>query len=290
MTGFSRADGHDRGWAWTWELKSVNGRSLDVRCKLPADFDGLEPAVRSRVQERFRRGNVSAALLVSRPAGAFRLRLNPEVADQLEKVVKEMAARVEAQPPTLDGLLAMRGVVEAVEEEEAPEARAAREQAILRSLDEALAALAEARCQEGGRLATVLADRLDEMERSRTKAEACAALRPEAIRARLEEQVAALLDAAPALPEERLAQEAALLAARVDLREELDRLRAHLAAARELLAEGGPVGRRLDFLCQELNREANTICSKSTDIELTRVGLELKAGIEQFREQVQNIE
>lgn len=290
MTGFARADGHHGGWAWTWEVKSVNGRGLDVRCKLPVDFDGLEPAVRSRVQERLARGNVSATLLVSRPAGAVRLRLNPEVAGQLEEVVKELAARVEAQPPTLDGLLAMRGVVEAVEEEEAPGARAAREEAILRSLDEALAALAEARRQEGARLSTVLGSRLDELERSRAKAEACAALRPEAIRARLKEQVAELLEASPALPEDRLAQEAALLAARVDLREEVDRLRAHVAAARELLAEGGPAGRRLDFLCQELNREANTICSKSTDIELTRVGLELKAGIEQLREQVQNIE
>jgi uncharacterized protein (TIGR00255 family) len=290
MTGFARADGHDGGWTWAWELKSVNGRGLDVRCKLPPDLDGLEPTVRSHIQERFSRGTISAALTVTRPPGALKLRLNVEVAEQLEQIVRELAARVKAQPPTLDGLLSVRGVIETAEEDEAPEARASREQAFVVALDEAIAALAEARAQEGTRLGAVLASQLDELEGLADDAEACATVRPEAIRARLKEQVAALLEAAPALPEERLAQEAALLAAKADLREELDRLRAHLAAARELLSASGPVGRRLDFLCQELNREANTICSKSTDIELTRIGLDLKAGIEQFREQIHNIE
>ena len=296
MTGFARADGHHEAWSWTWEVKSVNGRTLDVRAKLPSECDTLEPAVRALVQGRFKRGSVSVALPLTRAAGSLRLRLNPEVADQVEAIAAELAARVEAAPPRLDGLLGIRGLIEVADEEESPETREARDAAIMASLDQALAALAAARIEEGTRLAAVLADQLGALERLSEQAGACAGLQPEAIRARLAEQVAALLEAAPALPEERLAQEAALLAAKADIREELDRLEAHLGSARELLdgaaaeGEGGPVGRRLDFLCQELNREANTICAKSADIALTRIGLEIKTVVEQLREQVQNIE
>jgi uncharacterized protein (TIGR00255 family) len=290
MTGFARADGHDDVLGWTWEVKSGNARGLDIRSRLPQDLDRLEPVVRVKAHERFKRGAVSAALTLTRPAGGVRLRLNPDTASELEVILGQLSARVEAEPPRLDGLLAVRGLIEAVEEENSPEARAAREEAILSSLDEALADLARARAKEGDRLAAVLSGLVDELERLVAEVGACAALQPGAIRARLEEQVAALLEASPALPQERLAHEAALLAVKADVREERDRLGAHLAAARDLLGQGGPVGRRLDFLCQELNREANTICAKSADIELTRLGLELKAVIDQLREQVQNIE
>lgn len=290
MTGFASAQGGDGEATWSWELKSVNGRGLDVRCRLPATLEGLEPAIRSRFQSRFSRGTITAALSVTRPPGTVRLRVNPSVVDQLEDVIEAISVRVKTDVPRLDGLLSVKGVMEVAEEEEPPEVRAKREAAILASLDDAIAALAGNRDQEGARLGAVLDGHLDTASAAAERARESAALQPQAIRERLATQVSALLETAPALPPERLAQEAALLAARADVREELDRLGAHLAAARELLAGGGPVGRRLDFLCQEMNREANTICSKSTDIELTRAGLDLKTVIDQLREQVQNIE
>jgi len=290
MTGFASAGGGIGDVAWTWELKSVNGRSLDVRCRLPATLESLDPAVRARVQDSFKRGSIVAALNLTRPAGGVRLRLNQAVVDQLEDIIEALSVRVKADTPRLDALLGIKGVIEAVEEEETADARAAREEAILATLDEAIVRLAKARAEEGRRLAGVLAGHLEAAEAAAARAGATAALQPGAIKARLAAQVTALLEAAPALPAERLAQEAALLATRADVREELDRLRAHLAAARELMAEGGAIGRRLDFLCQEMNREANTICSKSSDMELTRAGLDLKAVIDQLREQVQNIE
>lgn len=288
MTGFASAAGRDGDAAWTWELKSVNGRSLDVRCRLPPTLEGIEPAVRSRLQDRFKRGSITAALVLPKPIGAVRLRLNPAVVDQLEDILEALAVRVKADTPRLDGLLGIKGVVEAVEEDETD--RAKREEQILATLSEAIDALALTRAREGERLAKVLTGQIDEAATAAAHASAAAAVQPEAIRNRLAAQIAVLLEAVPALPADRLAQEAAVLATRSDVREEIDRLHAHLSAARDLMREGGAIGRRLDFLCQELNREANTICSKSTDIELTRAGLDLKAVVDQLREQVQNIE
>lgn len=290
MTGFASASGGDGNASWTWELKSVNGRGLDVRCRLPATLEALEPAVRGRIQSKFSRGNVAATLSITRPAGAVRLKVNPEVVDQLEEVIEALSVRVKTDIPRLDGLLSVKGVMEITEEEESPDVRAAREAAILASLDGAIAALAQNRDQEGARLAAILAGHLGTAADAAGRAGASAASQPGAIRERLAEQVSALLEAAPALNPDRLAQEAALLAARADVREELDRFGAHLEAARELLDAGGAIGRKLDFLCQEMNREANTICSKSTDIELTRAGLDLKVVVDQLREQVQNVE
>lgn len=290
MTGFASAAGGAGDVTWTWELKSVNGRSLDVRCRLPATLEGLEPAVRARLQENFKRGNITATLSLVRPPSAVRLRLNPGIVDQLEDIIEALSVRVKADTPRLDGLLGIKGVIEAVEEEETDEARAARGDAILATLDKAIAGLARMRAEEGARLISVLAGHLEAAAAAAARAGETAALQPAEIRKRLTAQVAALLEASPALPEDRLAQEVALAAARADVREELDRLRAHLAAAQELLGEGEAVGRRLDFLCQEMNREANTICSKSADIALTRAGLDLKAAIDQLREQIQNIE
>lgn len=287
MTGFASAAGRDGETAWTWELKSVNGRSLDVRCRLPATLEGLEPAVRAHLQERFKRGSMTATLSLTKPTGALRLRLNQAVVDQLEDIIEALSVRVKADTPRLDGLLGIKGVVEAIEEEAEPEKR---ERAILATFADAADALARTRAQEGERLAAVLTAHLDEAEAAAKRAALSAAAQPEAIRKRMAAQIDTLLQAAPALPAERLAQEAALLAARADVREEIDRLRSHLSAARELMRDGGAIGRRLDFLCQELNREANTICSKSTDLELTRAGLDLKTVVDQLREQVQNIE
>ncbi len=290
MTGYARREGGDGQLTWSWEIKSVNGRSLDVRSRIYAGYEALEPIARKMVQNHCVRGNVQVSLTVKRGQLPRKLRLNREVLDQVVEMVRSLESGVRAEPPRLDGLLAFPGVVEASEEEESKELLDIRMAALEEDLILALEALTAMRRNEGARLETLAAGHLDEIARLSEAAAACAAARPEALRARLRKQVEELLEASPALPEERLAQEAALLASKADIREELDRLRAHVAAARDLTAEGGAIGRRLDFLCQEFNREANTLCSKSGDVALTRIGLDLKAVIDQLREQVQNIE
>jgi uncharacterized protein (TIGR00255 family) len=204
--------------------------------------------------------------------------------------MQRVSAKVAASPPTLDGILAIRGVLDTVESEPDEAAREKLAGRIVADLDKAVGELVAMRAREGAAIATVLGARLDEMESLTRAAEASPARTPEAIRARLAEQVAALLDAAPALDPVRLHQEAVLLATRADIREEIDRLYAHIAAARELIAGGAAVGRRLDFLAQEFNREVNTLCSKSNDRALTALGLDMKAAVDQLREQVQNVE
>ena len=291
MTGFARVQGGDGRCAWTWEVRSVNGKGRDVRCRLPVGFAGLEAAARERVGLRFRRGSISLTLSLAwtRTEGAFRVNL--EALESIAALVPEVRARVpDAGAPRVDGLLALAGVLEAADDGPSEEARGALEDGLLGGLDEALDAVAAMRGEEGARLADVARGHLGEIARLEAAAGGLAAMQPEAIRRRLAAQVAELVEAVPAIPAERLAQEAALLMTKADVREELDRLQAHLEAARQTLAAGGAVGRKLDFLCQELNREANTLCSKSADVELTGVGLELKAAIEQLREQVQNIE
>jgi uncharacterized protein (TIGR00255 family) len=290
MTGFARAAGQGGAYAWTWEVKSVNGRGLDVRCRLPNGFEALEPAARAAVSERFRRGSVSLQLQLSRAEGAAAVRLNRELLDWASALAKELEREAGLAPASADGLLALRGVIEPAEPEETDEARETRTAAMLADLGSALDGLAAARRSEGDRLSDVVATQLNDITALIGAAEASAAAQPDAIRARLRENIDALLEASPALPEERLAQEAALLITKADVREELDRLRAHVAAVGEILVEGEGGGRRLDFLAQELNREANTLCAKSADAELTRIGLDLKVLIDQFREQVQNIE
>jgi uncharacterized protein (TIGR00255 family) len=288
MTGFARAQGEADGISWVWEVKSVNGRAFDLRLRLAPGFDALEPELRAGAARRFRRGNLSATLSVTRitpPA----LRINRAALDQLLALIDGLAGEVEAAPPRLDGLLALRGVIETAEDEDDAVVDG-RRRSVLAGWEAALDGLFAARAEEGGRLAGLLRTQLDELAGLVDAAAACAAAQPEAIRGRLRTMLAAVADLVPAMPEERVAQEIALLATRTDIREEIERLRAHIAQAGDLLGAGEAVGRRLDFLCQELNREANTLCSKSADIELTRIGLALKSAIEQFREQVQNVE
>ena len=289
MTGFARTQGEVQGIAWVWEVKSVNGRALDLRLRLGPGFDGLEPELRALLVERFRRGNFTGNLNITRTATP-ELRVNREALTQLMTLIGEISAEVEAAPPRLDGLLALRGIIETVDDEDEAAGEARRAE-IVRSWAAALDRLAAARLEEGERIALLLRAQLDEMTALAARAADCAAAQPAAIRQRLAAALAELIGAgAPSVPEERVAQEVALIAARADIREEIGRLRAHVEQAGDLLDEALAVGRRLDFLCQELNREANTLCSKSADIELTRTGLALKAVIEQFREQVQNIE
>jgi uncharacterized protein (TIGR00255 family) len=288
MTGFARAEGDGLGISWVWEMKSVNGKSLDLRLRLAPSFDSLEPQLRALLAQRFHRGNFSASLAITRTTPAA-VRVNRETLAQLVTLMNELAGEIEAAPPRIDGLLALRGVIEMVEDE--PDAvLEERRRIVLDSWRIALDRLANARAEEGARLGAVLHDQLAEMIALVEAAVECAATQPVAIRDRLRTMLASLADLAPGMPEERVAQEMALLVTRSDIREELERLRAHIEQATDLLRREEAVGRRLDFLCQELNREANTLCSKSADIELTRIGLSLKAAVEQFREQVQNIE
>jgi uncharacterized protein (TIGR00255 family) len=291
MTGFARIEGEAEGLAWAWEIKSVNGKALDLRLRLPPGFDALELPLRALLNERLRRGSVSANLGIIRAANGANLRVNRAALEQVLALARELQRDVGATPPSTDGLLALKGVLESGEDE-VPDAalRTRREAALLAGCRRAIDELMGMRRAEGARLADVLRERLDEIAGLVAQAERTAAVQPDAVRARLRALVDALRDAAPTIAEERFAQEAALLVAQADVREELDRLHAHIAAARELLAEGAVIGRRLDFLCQEFNREANTLCSKSADVDLTRIGLGLKVAIEQLREQVQNIE
>jgi uncharacterized protein (TIGR00255 family) len=291
MTGFARAEGGDGDLRWTWEVKSVNGRNLDMRVRVPTGFEALEPAVRAAVPEKLKRGNVAVGLVLTRGQQPARARINRELLDQVIALADEVRQRLKTEAPRPDGLLAVRGVVELVEEEDlSEEKREARIQQMSVDFTKALAALAQTRREEGARLAAIVAQQLNDIERFCTAATASAAAQPAGLQARLKQQLDMLLGTSPALPEERLAQELALLITKADVREELDRLGVHIAAARKLLKDGGAVGRKFDFLCQEFNREANTLCSKSTDSELTAIGLDLKASIDQLREQVQNIE
>jgi uncharacterized protein (TIGR00255 family) len=290
MTGFARVEGQSEGFAWSWELRSVNGKAFDLRFRLPSGYDALEAPLKTVLGETAKRGSINAILSISEQSKPASLKINETVLAQVLDLMRGLEGRLDAAPPRLDGVLAIRGVMELAEEVLSPDQREARLAAICASFGEAVAALAAARAGEGARLHAVLAGKLDEIAAYVGDAELAAAAQPEALRARFRKQMALLFDGVPPLPEERLAQELALLIGRADIREELDRLVAHIAAARELLAEGVNVGRRLDFLCQEFNREANTLCSKSADLGLTRLGLSLKAAIEQLREQIQNIE
>lgn len=291
MTGYARIQGHDALLGWVWEIKTVNARGLEIRTRFPSGFDGLDIPVRDAVQKRLARGSVTISLGVTPVTGKPAFAVNETLLAYYAEVAARAASASGLAPAAIDGLMGLKGVIEAAEsgETDLPDETSLRP-ALMESFAEALAAVLTMRGDEGARLAVVLQGQLDEIDALVIQAEGCAVLDPAAIRERLRQQVAALIEAAPTLSDERLLQEAALIAAKADVREELDRLKAHLAAAREMLSSPQAVGRRLDFLCQEFNREANTLCSKAGAVDLSRIGMALKAVIEQFREQVQNIE
>ena len=286
MTGFSRAEGGTDGIAWIWELRSVNGRGLDLRFRLPAGWDALEPTLREAAGRLLRRGNVTANLTVKRD-GAARMVVDEVALEQILALTTDLHRRIPGSTaPRAEALLGLPGVIRTAQPDEAiPDAVP-----VAAGFSAALAALVETRRAEGARLARTIGGLLDEITSLHGQATAEAADQPAAQRARMMENLAALMREAPGLPEERIAQEVALLASKSDVREELDRLDSHIAAARSLLQEAANIGRRFDFLVQEFNREANTLCSKSASVALTATGLRLKATIEQLREQVQNIE
>ena len=291
MTGFARATADHDGVSIAWELKSVNGKSVELRLRLPTGFDRLEAGLRQAVQKRFARGNFQATLAVARAPGT---QTQPTVNEAFLKDVAGLAMRMQEQfgvaAPSADGLLSLRGVLEIPETLESEETRAALDVVILATFDAALRDLEAARMAEGEALRQLLSGHIDAIAALVERAEADPSREPGAIREKLAAQVRLLLDASSNLDEARLHQEAAFLATKADIREEIDRLQTHVASGRSLLANGGAVGRKLDFLAQEFNRESNTLCSKSNAAAITAIGLELKAVVDQFREQVQNLE
>ena len=294
MTGYARAQGADERRRWVWEARSVNGRNLEIRCRVPPGFDRLENPARNAVSSHLKRGNVSLTLTVTSEQQGKPLRINRALLAELAVLVEEVRKGTGAAAPTADGLLRVRGVIEEeTEGAEGDEAIAALDRALSVTLGEVLKALGVARAAEGKALAGVIDGHVVEIESLCKRAAERATAQIGTLRTRFDSQLGELLERAPPLSEERFAQEVALLVGKADVREELDRLAAHIAQARTLLAEArpdNPVGRKFDFLCQEFNREANTLCSKSADIELTRIGIDLKGAVERMREQVQNVE
>jgi uncharacterized protein (TIGR00255 family) len=291
MTGFARAQGESGNASFIWELRSVNGRGLDVKLRLPSGLDVLELPLRDLAAKAFKRGNISGTLSIRRDSVA-NVAVDPVALERAKSLALELAGSIPGAPaPRAELLLALPGVMRGAQaQEESEEERAALVDAVRAGFVQALEGLAASRAAEGQKLAAIAGANLQEIFLLREAASLEAAKQPELHRARLAAQLAELIGGTPNLPEERIAQEIALLATKSDVREELDRLAAHIEAARALLAEGVAVGRKLDFLMQEFNREANTLCSKSASVPLTNIGLALKAAIEQLREQVQNIE
>lgn len=291
MTGFARVAGALDGARWAWELRSVNSKGLDLRIRVPLGFDEVEQAARAAGQARLKRGAVQAGLTLERQAVAAEVKINEAALAAVLSAADAIRARVPgAGAPSVDALMAQRGVVEYVEPQDGAEARAALIAAISADFEAALIDLEASRAKEGAALEAILDERLSAISSLTARADALPERKADAVRARLAEQVAALIGANGSLDPDRLHQEAVLLATRADIREELDRLHAHVEAAHALIAEGGSIGRKLDFLSQEFGRETNTLCAKANHRSLTAIGLELKAVVEQFREQVQNVE
>jgi uncharacterized protein (TIGR00255 family) len=289
MTGFARQEAAFRDWRVVWELRSVNGKGLDLRWRLPPGFEAVEAEGRRKAAACLSRGNVQLNLQLHRDGGPIGRAINRDVLSAYVAEARRLVSEGHAAPPTADGLLSLKGVMDAADPE-TPACEPELAQAAIDALEAALDRLTAMRAQEGAAIARVLNLRLDEIEALVRAADQDPSRSAEAIRARLGEQVQLLLGTGVPIEEGRLAQEAALLATRADIREEIDRLTAHLEAGRALLREGGPIGRRLDFLSQEFNRESNTLCAKSNATSLTAIGLQLKLAVDQFREQVQNIE
>ncbi len=289
MTGFARIEGVYEDWTWVWEARSVNGRGLDIRARVPNGFDELEPQVRSNAKSTLRRGNVQVSLQYDRAKGGDSLVVHAQIARQMAQALQPLVDDGLVRPASVDGLLGVRGVLDVPRIDDDKEALAQVQKAMAAGIAPLFSALQEARGNEGRATAAVISAALDEIEKLVVQARANAGAQPEAIKQKLQRQIETLLDG-QAFEPERLAQEAALLAVKADICEELDRLGAHIEAGRALLAQDNQIGRKLEFLTQEFNREANTLCAKSSDMALTEIGLELKTKIDQIREQAANVE
>ena len=290
MTGFARREGAHAAWTWAVEARSVNGRNLETRFRGPPGFEGLDRAVREAAQARFQRGQINVSIQGKRADSQGKARVNLDEINRLVALGQPFVASGQVRPPSFDGLLCVRGVLETVDEADDEEARRAVEAAMAASIEAAFDGLKLAREEEGKALTGVLLGLVDRIEALTQQAETLAAAQGPALKDRFAKRMNDLIGEGAGAFEERIVQEAALLAVRADVREEIDRLIAHVVSARAQVGDGGPVGRRLDFLAQEFMRESNTLCSKSAAAALTTVGLDLKAVVEQFREQIQNVE
>lgn len=290
MTGFARTEGTSGNYDWAFEVKSVNGKGLDVRVRLPHGLDALEQELRKLASQYFRRGNLQLNLQMNSQQGAAVLAVNEQALEAVLKIAEPLRQRLGSPPINIENLLGLRGVLETVEQSDDEEALAARHVAIIESAKEVFAALSQMRRQEGERIEKFISDQVTRIYDLTVAARDCPGRQPEALKARFVEQIAKLLDANEGLDPDRLHAEAVIIATRADVQEELDRLFAHVEAARELIASDEAIGRKLDFLAQEFNREANTLCSKASCKELSHIGLDMKTTIDQLREQVQNIE
>lgn len=294
MTGFARTQGSTGDIQWAWEIRSVNGRGLDLRLRLPNGFEALDQPVRKLASGALARGNVSINLQVQWTRTQTSYRINEEWLAALQSRAAQMISKGNAttfDKIRPDGLLGLRGVIETADETSSTAPlETETHAALLAGAENAVMALLQARAEEGRSLASILTSHMDQIEALTAAARDTGAAQPATIRSRLVRAISDVASETPALPEDRLANEIALLAAKADVREELDRLEAHIAAGRALMDKGDPCGRKLEFLAQEFHREANTLCSKSQDVELTRIGLDLKTAIDQVREQVANVE
>lgn len=290
MTGFARTEGGSEAVTWFWELRSVNGKGFDMRLRLPPGLDALDAKLRAIASKSVSRGTIHASLTLSRQQSALEVRLNEDVLQQVHAAARRAVDLVGGTMPDTSELLGLRGVLEIAEADAQAVIEGPAANAVISDFEKALGELVAARAGEGSRLLTVISEQVDEIERLTGVAEAAPARRSEAIQARLGEQVRRLLEADQSMDPNRLYQEAVILATRADVEEELKRLHSHISAARELLQAGGVIGRKLDFMAQEFQREANTLCSKSIDSVTTEAGLALKVKIDQLREQVQNLE
>lgn len=290
MTGFARSEGQSGRYRWAWELRSVNGKGLDVRLRLPTGFERLEGDAKIALSAHLNRGNVQANLSVQISEERVEASVNQTALDAILALKAGLGEKISAEPLSINSLLSIKGVIEFRDRTESAEELAALDADILAGLASACAAMVAMRVEEGRKLGQILGAQVDVIAGLVALVEADPSRSPEAIRQKLANQIEAILESQAGIDRDRLAQEVALLATKADIREELDRLGAHVAAARQLLAAGGPVGRKLDFLAQEFNRESNTVCSKSNAVAVTNAGIELKVVIDQFREQIQNLE
>ncbi len=291
MTGFARDSGTIGRYSWFWEIRTVNGKGRDIRLRLPPGYDDLEARCRKIVSDYIIRGNCNLTLKVERITGDQMIKVNEVALKQIARAIRKAEMFVDANSPSIDGILGLRGVLEVVEPEHSPEELKEFHKAVTASLETGLEKVVVSRQEEGKHLYDAVSSHIDRIEESLSVIEQSPSRQPEKIRARLKEQIKRLLEDDNNLPDEnRLFQEAVLLATRADIEEEIVRLKAHIISARKLLESSGSIGRKLDFLTQEFNREANTICSKSNAIDVTNAGLQLKTVIDQMKEQVQNIE
>ncbi len=290
MTGFSRQEGTSGRYRWTWELRSVNGKGLDLRLRLPQGFERLEPVVRSTIAGHIGRGNLQVNLSVQVSEERVEAVVNHAALAAIMGLREQLKDVLDPAPLNINSLLSLRGIVDFKESGESPEELAALDKDIVCGLESAAAGIARMRETEGAKLAEILLSQVRQVEALVDVIESDPSRSPAEIRSKLVAQIDSLMEMAGGLDRERLHSEVALMATKADIREEIDRLKAHVSAARELLSKGGPVGRKLDFLAQEFNRESNTVCSKSNSVAVTAAGIELKVIVDQFREQVQNLE